>query len=381
MAGSRVPKTKVARAVMNYLQRQNLDPDKAVVGAGAAMRMQGLRPDVNDIDLFHPDLPGMVKDEQDGFEIDAGPAKDLPPETLRTVRSHGVNVQSPEALLSFYRHLNRPKDQPRIQMLSQMTKEGSRLLLARAQGKLARHHFGKKALENPDAASQARKGVLGDQLLAVATGRDLDQALLELQSAEEEQSILKLKLAELIERRNRHNIFLPQGWIVTERNVEVNENVQPGAPLGRVSDYRELVVPLYVSSGELSSIQSLPRTFNAGLEGETVTVSINWINPEFNEKTRKLHIELILINYSGSKRGGLKLTLPLNVNTDGLYIPKAAVSTRYENPVITLKHTEQVIQLLILGDGGNYLLAAEDKRLSPGMELKPAQSAQQSRDK
>jgi hypothetical protein len=214
-----------------------------------------------------------------------------------------------------------------------------------------------------------------------AVSQDLEQAILELQSAEEEQSVLKLKLAELIERRNRHNISVPQGWIVTKRDVEVNENVQPGAPLGRVADYRELVVPLYVSSDELLSIQSLPRTFNAKLEGATVMASINWINPEFNEKTRKLHIELILINYSGPKRGGLKLTLPLNVYTDGLYIPKAAVSTRYENPVVTLKHTEQVIQLLILEDAGSYLLAAEDERLSPGMELKPAQSAQQSREK
>jgi len=211
--------------------------------------------------------------------------------------------------------------------------------------------------------------------------QDLDQARLEIESALKEQSVLKTQLSELKERRSRHRIWAPKGWIVTDRNVEENENVQPGSPLARVSDYRKLVVPLYVSNEELSAITSLPHEFDAKLEGAPVKVSVNWINPEFDEKTRKLNIELIISNYEGTKRGGLKLSLPVHVKTEGFYVPKSAVSMRYENPTITLKHTGEVIQLLVLGDAGDYLLVAEDERLTPGIELIPVNTGHQSGDK
>jgi multidrug efflux pump subunit AcrA (membrane-fusion protein) len=202
--------------------------------------------------------------------------------------------------------------------------------------------------------------------------QDLEQAQLELDSALKESAVVRTQLSELKERRMRHQIYAPPGWIVTDRTVEENENVQAGTQLARVSDYRNLVVPLYVSSNELTAVTSLPVTFDADLEGEPVKASINWINPEFDEKTRKLNIEIIIKNYAGIKRGGLKLTLPVKAKAEGLYIPKAAVSMRYENPTVTLKHRREVIQLLVLEDAGPYLLVSEDDLLIPGTELEPA---------
>jgi len=203
--------------------------------------------------------------------------------------------------------------------------------------------------------------------------QDLDQAGLALQAAIKEQSVLRTTLDELRERKSRHHISAPHGWVVTDREVEVNEIVQPGTRLAEVSDYRELVVPLSVSSEELSSIMSLPDNFEARLEGNPVKASIHWINPQFDEKTRKLNIAFIIKHYNRSMRGGLKLTLPVDVQTEGILVPRSAVSMRYENPSVTLKDNGHIIQLLVLGDAGHYVIAAEDDRLVPGTELAPAE--------
>jgi hypothetical protein len=218
-------------------------------------------------------------------------------------------------------------------------------------------------LHKDDMATEAKK----DAVL-----QELEQARLDLDSTSKERDILQTNLNELMERKNRHSIYAPDGFVVTERNVEEGEVVQPGIPLAKVSDYRKLVVPLSVSNEELSAIKSLPNVFDAEMEGNPVKVSVNWINPEFDEKTRKLKMELIINNYKGMKRGGLKLTLPLRIKTEGLYIPKAAVTDRYENPTVTIKQTGEIIQLLVIEESEDNLLAVEDKRLLPGTELVPA---------
>jgi RND family efflux transporter MFP subunit len=202
-----------------------------------------------------------------------------------------------------------------------------------------------------------------------AAQQKFEQAMLELESVQKEKVILKTKLNELLERKNRHNIHAPYGWIVTERNVEEGEFVRPATPLARVSDFRQLVVPLSVSGEELSAIQSLAEVFDAKLEGKPVRVSLKWINPEFDEKTRKLKIELKINQYTGTKRGGLKLTLPVQMRTEGVYVPKAAVTNRYENPAVTVKKTGEVVYLLVIGESGDNFVIAEDTRLQPGTEL------------
>ena len=173
------------------------------------------------------------------------------------------------------------------------------------------------------------------------------------------------------ERKERHRIFAPQDWIVTERRVEEQEYVQAGATLAVVSDFRTLVVPLSVSSDELTALRTGLEGLDARLNGTPVIAQINWVNPVFNEKTRKLAIELRIKEYDGIRRGGLKLTLPVSVQTEGLHIPKAAVSMRYENPAVTVKTTGKRVSLVVLGEGPDYFLAAEDARLTPGTELEP----------
>ncbi len=168
---------------------------------------------------------------------------------------------------------------------------------------------------------------------------DLDDARIELESINLEKEKLKINLRELIEQKMRHNIYVLEGWKVIEKMVEEGEFIQSGAPLGKAANYRELVVPLSVSNNELNAIKALPEIFNSRIEGRPVQASINWINPEFDEKSRKRNIELIIKDYTGEKRGGLLFTLLVYVDTEGLLIPKEAVTSRYDNPRVTLKKT------------------------------------------
>lgn len=105
---------QIINAVHAFCKAHKLDPSKAILVAGAAMHVHGLRPEINDIDMLHPDLPKFIKEHHGGFEIDAGPGGDLPAAAKQSVVVNGLRVQTLPAVLAFYQRLNRPKDQPRI---------------------------------------------------------------------------------------------------------------------------------------------------------------------------------------------------------------------------------------------------------------------------
>lgn len=202
-----------------------------------------------------------------------------------------------------------------------------------------------------------------------ATEQELVQARLQMDSAAIETSRLEISLDEVLERKKRHQIFAPTGWTIVSKMVETGEQVLQSSPIVRVSDFRMLVVPLSVSDEELGAIRVLPSEFSAYLERESTKATIRWVNPDFDEKTRKLEIELFVIQYNGEKRGGLRFTLPLKIPFKGIQIPKTSVTSRYENPRVKLKATGEMINILVLGETDGHLIISEDPRLLPGTEL------------
>ena len=202
-----------------------------------------------------------------------------------------------------------------------------------------------------------------------ASAEELNQVRLEHETILQEKAVLEINLSELMERKRRHSIYAPQGWVVVDRRIEQGEIIGPQTLLGKVSDFQELVVPLSVTALELNAIKSLPAEFDAMLEDKPVKASVNWINPEFNEKTRKITTELIIKDYQGEKRGGLRFGLKVSIPTEGLLVPKAAVINRYENPRVTLKQTGKIINIIVLGETDENLIIAQDDRLTPGLEL------------
>jgi RND family efflux transporter MFP subunit len=198
---------------------------------------------------------------------------------------------------------------------------------------------------------------------------NLNQARLDAARLTAEAAELEVKLAEQLERKARHQLFAPDGWILIERRVEPGELVDAGTPVGRAADYRTLTVPLAVSGPELDAIREMPEVFEARLEGEPLETRLDWVNPEFDERTRKLAVELAVVNYDGPRRGGLRFFLPLQIPADGVWIPKSAVVNRYENPRVTLKAGGEAVNIMVLGESDGHLIVAKDPRLGVGTEL------------
>lgn len=215
------------------------------------------------------------------------------------------------------------------------------------------------------------KGDRATEVKRDAAAEEYEQAKFELDSLKMDIAMAKISLNELLERKRRYNIYAPEGWIVVEKIVEKEEIVAAGTPLAKVANYRTLVVPLAVSAKEYAKIKTLPPEFDAQLENRRITAAIHWVNPEFDEQTRKLNIELVVKEYDGEKRGGLSFALPLVIETEGLWVPKSAVISRYDNPRVTLAKTGETVNILVLGEADGYLIVAEDKRLPIGTELSP----------
>ncbi len=203
-----------------------------------------------------------------------------------------------------------------------------------------------------------------------SAAEDLQQAELQAASTALQITQHQTELQELKERRRRHRITAPAGWVVTRKFVENGEIVQPDEPLVEIADYRRLVVPLVVNSEEINAISAMPRPLKAYIEGHPVMADIHWINPAFDEKTRKMNVELFLKDYHGERRGGLVFSLPLSIASAGLRVPREAVISRYENPRVQLKDSGELVPIIILDQNDAYVVIAEDGKLLPGTTLK-----------
>ena len=206
-----------------------------------------------------------------------------------------------------------------------------------------------------------------------ASHQEMVQSRLEVDSVKAELAVASASLAELTERRARHRISVPAGWIVTARLVEPGEIIQPGQPLAKAADFRRLVVPLAVSKAELDAIKGKKGDIPVRIEGQGVKARLNWINPAFDELSRKTHIELSLAGYKGERRGGLKVTVPISVKAEGMLVPKAALLSRYGNPRVRLASTGESVQVIVISESGDdIVISSHDPRLSPGVVLSPA---------
>ncbi len=215
------------------------------------------------------------------------------------------------------------------------------------------------------------KGDRATEVRRDAAKEELDQARLENETLVAEAAALRITLDELEERRRRHRVPAPEDFVVVARLAEPGEIVSAGTPLGRVADYRRLVVPLAVTSEALKAIRAMPDPFGATLADQPVQARLDRVNPEFNEQTRKLAIEIAVAGFTGPHRGGLPFSMSLSVPAPGLRVPRAAVVNRYENPRVTRKDTGETIPVLVLGDTDDHLIIQSDPRLPVGTALSP----------
>lgn len=212
------------------------------------------------------------------------------------------------------------------------------------------------------------------EVIRDAASQDLDQALLDREALIIEQRSLNVTLKQLLEKKARHTITGFSQWMVTDRKVEAGEVIQAGMPLAVIQDFRQMLVPLAVSNDELEGIHEKIETdreesLGAKVNGQPVKVSIYYINPDFDEQSRKTNIKLLIHGYPNKQRGGLGFVLPLSVRSRGLKVPAKAVLNRYQNPKVFVQGRIEPVMVTILDAFNSSLIIADHPELSPGSLL------------
>lgn len=193
----------------------------------------------------------------------------------------------------------------------------------------------------------------------------LDQAELSLKELQAQKTSVKVQISELKEKLRRQYIHIPKGWRVTSKPLEKGELVSAGQSIATAGDFRTLIVPVYLSNDQLKYLRK-KGTFEVTVDGKPEKARINRVNPAFDERTLKRHVELEL-DMEGL--GGLVVRIPVTVPGDGLMVDKEAVSERYDNPKVRVKSTGKEIEVTVLGRDGDMVIIGDTSGLHAGMEL------------
>jgi len=205
----------------------------------------------------------------------------------------------------------------------------------------------------------------------------LDELEYLLVTSQRELEALKVKERIYLERLARFTVKAPAGWTVVERHVEPGEWVAAGQVVGRAGDFNTLVAPFALSPQEHARLMEREGSLTVHLpdSGETVPARIYRTDPEFDEQTRKIGVELALGN--GKRlteiehyRGGIRVRLELNVAdaSGSVIVPRRAVSLRYEEHWLT-REDGSGVRVVVLGPGPNGygdMLRVASPEVSPG---------------
>ena len=181
---------------------------------------------------------------------------------------------------------------------------------------------------------------------------------------------LKVKAAVLKERRRRCDIKAPAGWHLLERKVEPGEWLTMGRIVGLVGDYRALLVPFSLTMAQYEWLKKasaggplflmLPAENN---EPTKVPARLLLISPAFDQKTRKISIELEISEGLPEMRGGIALVLAIKLPEAGgvVEISAAAVIERYGAFWLVRENGEEVKVVKLGQVGSDYLRVTGDK--------------------
>lgn len=198
-----------------------------------------------------------------------------------------------------------------------------------------------------------------------------DQSQLEEQQLVQQQRQLQVKQQTAQQRQQRHQPHAPQGWLVSERLVEPSEQVKVGDPLFTIQDFSRLLIPLALSHPQLSALQQQQR---ATLNNQNIHYRVYSVSPAFDESTRKIQVELEVLDYPEKYREGLLFKVPVTLPQAGLMVPDAAITSRYDRPQVQRADTQELITIQILDRQRDWVKIAPIDNLKAGTVLVPARS-------
>ncbi len=149
---------------------------------------------------------------------------------------------------------------------------------------------------------------------------------------------LKVKAAVLKERRLRCSIKAPAGWHLLERKLEPGEWLTRGRVVGLVGDYRSLLVPFSLTPAQYEWLKNEGAGGKVSLilddesrSATKVPARLLRTSPAFDQKTRKIMVELEVSQGLSARRGGIALELAIKLPEAGsvVEVPAPAVFERY----------------------------------------------------
>lgn len=144
----------------------------------------------------------------------------------------------------------------------------------------------------------------------------------------------KIQLQRLQEKRLRHCIAAPIGWSVIKRYVEPGQWLDIGNKIAKVGDYTRLLVPLALSLHELNTLRDLQDDITVMLPeyNQAVPAVIERISPAFDERSRKIQVDLLIREQLPTYRGGMRVELKLKIPDRGpvFLVAEQTLDKRFE---------------------------------------------------
>ena len=185
---------------------------------------------------------------------------------------------------------------------------------------------------------------------------------------------LKVKAAVFKERRRRCEIKAPAGWHLLARKIEPGEWLTMGRIVGQVGDYRTLLVPFSLTTEQYEWLKREKEVLSlvlpsvvAGQPSLKVPAYLLRISPAFDQKTRKIMVELELSEGLPEMRGGISLELVIDLPEAGgvVEIPMTAVIERYGAFWLVRENGEEV-KIVKLGQAANGDLRVVGENVKSG---------------
>ncbi|MCD6429663.1 MAG: efflux RND transporter periplasmic adaptor subunit [Deltaproteobacteria bacterium] len=185
---------------------------------------------------------------------------------------------------------------------------------------------------------------------------------------------LKVKAAVFKERRRRCIIKAPAGWHLLERKIEPGEWLTIGRIVGQVGDYRTLLVPFSLTMAQYEWLKRESAGDSLFLilpsknkQATKVPVRLLHISPAFDQKTRKITVELEISEGLPEMRGGIALELAIALPEAGgvVEVPVTSVIERYGAFWLVRENGEEV-KVVKLGQAGSDYLRVTGEKIKSG---------------
>ena len=237
-----------------------------------------------------------------------------------------------------------------------------------AQNEMSRHNIDIKYFKKEVSR---HKKLVERQTSAVSV---LDGLTRNLNNAKQALVVVSIRKQRLEEHMRRHCIEAPAGWLVIDRNIESGQWVNEGEVVAHVGNYSQLKVPVTLSQQELAALKNVKDNIKLSLLDFNIKVSaiIQHISPAFDEKTRKILVDLLIKENLPELRGGMRVGLMLKIpdpKSTSFTISKQALEERFEEYWLQPKDGKK-IRVKLLSDQANGKVTISSHEIKLGDQFK-----------